>query len=68
MSSLFLWVPLHMTSIQYNQYWLAKTFKVYDEVFVYSWIRLLGDDSVILKIRINNTVYWCNKFEVCTPP
>lgn len=61
----FLWAPVYMIGLTYNQYWLMKLTSNYDAMAYRSWVSKLDVNNPLIKIRYKNTMYWCNKFERC---
>ena len=65
-SLFFLWAPINMMGVKYQQPWLMNLSYRYDALANSSWVGRLNRDNIIFKARYNNTIFWCNHFERCT--
>lgn len=61
----FLWAPINMLGLKYDQLWLVNLTYRYDDIANNSWASKLGQDNPIMKIRTSNTHFWCNQFDKC---
>ena len=61
----FLWAPIQLFGISAHWFWLANLTSKINAAIYTPLAKWSGEDGVLTKIRYQNTVFWCNKFEHC---
>jgi hypothetical protein len=61
----FLVPPIFFTGIGFGWYWLGNAVEKYENVAYKPIITWSGENSILAKLRYENTVFWCHKFEHC---
>ena len=61
----FLWVPVSLAGISYKVYSLTRAANYYDHLVYRSWVVPLGENNVFFKLRRQNAIFWCDRFEHC---